>query len=135
MREKVKEIALKAINQEITEIEAEQQLLLLFNVGGSNSDEANMLPLKKKRIYKILEADGNRCFYCGIETYPVKGERMYNSSTVDHVLPKSKGGIDHIDNCVNSCDKCNGLKGGDYLLPPTDEAKFSFLLNYIIWKK
>jgi len=119
MREKVKEIALKAINQEITQIEAEQQLLLLFNVSGSNSDEVNMPPLKKKRIYKILEADGNRCFYCGIETYPVNGERMYNSSTVDHVLPKTKGGIDHIDNCVNSCNNCNNLKGSDNLFPLT----------------
>jgi 5-methylcytosine-specific restriction endonuclease McrA len=119
MRKKVKDIALKAINQEITEIEAEQQLLLLFNIGGSKSNEANMPPLKKKRIYKILEADGNACFYCGIETHPVNGDIMYNSSTVDHVLPKSKGGIDHIDNCVNSCNNCNNLKGSDRLLPPT----------------
>ena len=31
--------------------------------------------------------------------------------TIDHLIPKSKGGPSTIDNFVPSCDKCNKLKG------------------------
>jgi 5-methylcytosine-specific restriction endonuclease McrA len=119
----MKELLHKAIKNDISEIEAEQQLLILFKARSGRSDEKNMPPLNRKRIIKIIQADGNKCFYCGIETSPVIGERTHKSSTVDHVLPKSKGGIDHIDNCVNSCYRCNELKGSDNLFPPTVEYK------------
>lgn len=30
--------------------------------------------------------------------------------TKDHIVPKSKGGYDHIDNMQTMCEKCNGQK-------------------------
>ncbi len=31
--------------------------------------------------------------------------------TKDHIVPKSKGGYDHIDNMQTMCQECNGKKG------------------------
>lgn len=38
-------------------------------------------------------------------------EIYYNQATVDHVVPKSKGGKDELDNLIILCKPCNNLKG------------------------
>ncbi|WP_100811639.1 HNH endonuclease [Microbacterium sp. BR1] len=48
----------------------------------------------------VLRRDGNRCAYCG------KG-----ATTIDHVLPRSRGGADSWENLVACCLRCNNLKG------------------------
>jgi len=40
--------------------------------------------------------------------------------TKDHIIPKSKGGADHIDNLQTMCDRCNNKKGS--ILP--EESAF-----------
>ncbi len=52
----------------------------------------------------IFERDKNTCQYCG--------RRMPKSEvTVDHVVPRSRGGIDSWDNLVLACVDCNVRKG------------------------
>ena len=49
----------------------------------------------------VLRRDGNRCQYCGSR------DRL----TLDHVLPKSRGGPDTWENLVAACVPCNNRKG------------------------
>lgn len=48
----------------------------------------------------VLRRDRHQCAYCG-----------GHATTVDHVLPASRGGPWSWLNCVASCTKCNGKKG------------------------
>jgi len=50
----------------------------------------------------VLTRDDNRCQYCGTMRGPM---------TVDHVVPKTMGGMDHWENLVCSCGRCNNRKG------------------------
>ena len=50
----------------------------------------------------VLVRDNFRCAYCG--------KRNTDNMTIDHIIPKSKGGRHSWDNCVTSCLKCNGHK-------------------------
>lgn len=50
----------------------------------------------------ILKRDGNRCQYCGTS----------EDLTIDHVLPRSRGGKDTWENLVAACNRCNHKKGG-----------------------
>lgn len=50
----------------------------------------------------IYERDGRTCVYCGIKPKVL---------TVDHVLPKSRGGISSYSNLVTACQNCNSRKG------------------------
>jgi 5-methylcytosine-specific restriction endonuclease McrA len=54
----------------------------------------------------VFARDRFRCQYCGAD------KRL----TVDHVVPRSKGGGDGWDNVVTSCSACN-LRKADRLLP------------------
>lgn len=47
--------------------------------------------------------DHNVCAYCG-------GHFKDNDLTRDHVLPKSKGGLDKWENVVAACETCNNWK-------------------------
>lgn len=47
----------------------------------------------------VLRRDGHRCGYCG-----------KSASTVDHVLPRSRGGADSWENLVACCLRCNNAK-------------------------
>ena len=50
---------------------------------------------------KILQRDG-RCQYCGSVAGPL---------TVDHLVPRSRGGATSWENCVAACLACNQRKG------------------------
>ncbi len=53
----------------------------------------------------LFARDGNRCQYCG---------RRFSTSelSLDHVIPKSRGGGATWENIVCSCVRCNIRKGG-----------------------
>lgn len=52
----------------------------------------------------VLSRDNYTCQYCSITPH-----RKY--LTVDHVLPRSRGGKTTWENVVTACEKCNGKKG------------------------
>ena len=54
----------------------------------------------------ILKRDDFICQYCS---------KRSNSMTIDHVVPKNKGGVDRWDNLVAACSKCNTKKGNNLL--------------------
>jgi len=62
------------------------------------------VPYKKIVLSRknIIRRDGHQCQYCG------KGDVTL---TVDHVIPKSKGGNDSWENLVAACVSCNNRKG------------------------
>ncbi|MAA50999.1 MAG: HNH endonuclease [Candidatus Marinimicrobia bacterium] len=58
----------------------------------------------------ILKRDDYRCQYCAKQATPL---------TLDHIVPKNKGGKDSWENLVAACSKCNTRKG-DTLLKHMD---------------
>ena len=48
----------------------------------------------------VLRRDAHRCGYCGKA-----------ASTIDHILPRSRGGADSWENLVACCLRCNNVKG------------------------
>lgn len=47
----------------------------------------------------VLRRDDHRCAYCG-----------KSASTIDHVMPRSRGGRDTWENLVACCLRCNNVK-------------------------
>ena len=48
----------------------------------------------------VLRRDAHRCGYCG-----------NSANTIDHVMPRSRGGADSWENLIACCLKCNNKKG------------------------
>jgi len=48
----------------------------------------------------VLRRDAHRCGYCGA-----------SANTIDHVMPRSRGGADSWENLMACCLKCNNKKG------------------------
>lgn len=53
----------------------------------------------------IYKRDENKCQYCGSTRH----------LTIDHIIPKSRGGKDTWENMVVSCSTCNTRKGDQFL--------------------
>jgi len=47
----------------------------------------------------VLRRDSHHCAYCG-----------KSANTIDHVIPKSRGGAESWENLVACCFKCNNIK-------------------------
>jgi 5-methylcytosine-specific restriction endonuclease McrA len=62
------------------------------------------VPVKKVELSRknILRRDNHQCQYCGTPKAPL---------TIDHVMPKSRAGMDTWENLVCACVKCNTKKG------------------------
>jgi 5-methylcytosine-specific restriction endonuclease McrA len=71
----------------------------------------------KKKVpfsYKnVMKRDKHTCMYCG----------THEDLTVDHVIPKSRGGQTSFENCVTACRSCNHKKGNRPL------GEIGFVLN------
>jgi 5-methylcytosine-specific restriction endonuclease McrA len=50
----------------------------------------------------VMVRDRFTCAYCGTRSQPI---------TMDHVVPRSRGGKTDFDNCVACCRACNQKKG------------------------
>jgi 5-methylcytosine-specific restriction endonuclease McrA len=59
--------------------------------------------LSKKELFR---RDGYRCQYCG---------RPSSHLTIDHVIPRHRGGMYSWENLVSACPACNRRKGGKTL--------------------
>lgn len=57
------------------------------------------VPFSKRNV---MVRDGFKCVYCG-----KRGMRL----TIDHIVPKARGGKSTFENCVASCKPCNTKKG------------------------
>ncbi|BAZ14816.1 HNH endonuclease [Calothrix sp. NIES-4071] len=50
---------------------------------------------------EVLKRDHHTCQYCGSSKH----------LTLDHVIPRSRGGLHTWDNVVTACERCNSKKG------------------------
>ncbi|MCF8139903.1 HNH endonuclease [Cyanobium sp. Maggiore-St4-Cus] len=57
------------------------------------------LPLTRRNLF---HRDGHRCQYCGASAQQL---------SVDHVVPRSRGGLDTWENVTTACLPCNVRKG------------------------
>ena len=58
---------------------------------------------------RLAEAQNWKCCFCGCYMDHIPGKKT--SVTVEHVLPKSKGGTDDPSNLAASCHTCNNNRG------------------------
>lgn len=71
--------------------------------------------MKRSEARKILYKEQNGlCHYCGIKMVP-QCKNAFNDATIDHVKPKSKGGLDIMSNFVCACRACNEMKADMYV--------------------
>lgn len=63
---------------------------------------AQIVKLNRRNLFA---RDRNQCQYCG-RTFPT------SELSIDHVVPRSQGGLDTWENLVCACVKCNARKGG-----------------------
>lgn len=66
----------------------------------------NKLKINRHRLFK---RDGYQCTYCGNK----------KNLTIDHIIPKSRGGQNSWLNLITCCSSCNRIKGDK----TPDEAK------------
>jgi 5-methylcytosine-specific restriction endonuclease McrA len=63
-------------------------------------------PRVKLTRREIFIRDDYTCQYCGVRS---------NDLTIDHIIPRSRGGGHSWDNLVSACRPCNHRKGGKLL--------------------
>lgn len=72
-----------------------------YHPSGVRKYAVNRPFISKREI--IFARDGNKCIRCGSVEY----------LTLDHIIPKSRGGSNDDDNLQTLCRKCNGRKGNN----------------------
>ncbi|MBN8564895.1 MAG: HNH endonuclease [Leptolyngbya sp. UWPOB_LEPTO1] len=70
---------------------------------GSNPERHWKVPAVSRR--EVLRRDSHTCQYCGSTKH----------LTIDHVIPRSRGGSHSWDNVVTACAGCNSKKGDRFL--------------------
>jgi 5-methylcytosine-specific restriction endonuclease McrA len=90
------------------------------------------VPVKRVELTRknVIKRDGHQCQYCGVKN---------TSMTVDHVVPKAKGGGDSWENLVCACVRCNNTKGGNtpeqasmkLLRKPKRPSRLAFIQHFV----
>lgn len=90
---------------------------------------ANHLAKKNKRE-KLAERDNYICYICGRKTNLRTNKQnndFFDNMTIDHIVPKSKGGKSNIKNFKCCCRFCNSIKSNRLY---TNDLKQSILKLY-----
>lgn len=75
---------------------------------------------RRNKLKTLLRISSN-CWLCGLPTqyrHPVEALK----ATVDHVVPKSHGGINFLDNLMPAHQLCNHYRGNS--TPPPEQDTF-----------
>ncbi len=61
----------------------------------------------------VLRRDGYRCIYCGVRAGEARRGTVLSKDdfTIDHVVPRSRGGLNTWGNTACACPSCNQRKG------------------------
>ncbi|MBI2868788.1 MAG: HNH endonuclease, partial [Chloroflexi bacterium] len=96
---------------------------------------------KKLSRYEIFSRDHNTCQYCGKQTHQL---------TLDHILPRYRGGQHTWENVVSACVPCNRRKAGRTPLEanmkllskpaapgntPLTNIPYSYIQSHASWRK
>lgn len=90
------------------------------------------LPIKAVTFSRrnIFKRDKSCCQYCGVQM------KRADEITIDHIVPRSKGGVSSWTNCVLACLPCNKRKAnktpqqvGMRLIRPATEPKMRVLIS------
>ena len=65
---------------------------------------------RMSRRDRVMRKNHGRCFYCG-QKLQNRNPNKKHYMTIDHIIPRAKGGTGHISNLAPSCERCNVLKG------------------------
>ena len=76
-------------------------LLVPEQIRLTNSETERVWRVPPVNRREVLRRDKHTCQYCG----------STKKLTLDHVIPRSKGGKHSWDNVVIACERCNSLKG------------------------
>ena len=93
----------------------------------------NLVKYRIKTIYctreNVLSRDNHTCQYCRVRP-------LGRELTLDHIIPKSRGGKNTWKNLITACKKCNQRKGnrtpkeaGMFLINKPRKPKYDFLNN------
>jgi CRISPR/Cas system Type II protein with McrA/HNH and RuvC-like nuclease domain len=58
---------------------------------------------------RLSESQNWKCCWCGCHTTDSRGKK--NSTTVEHIVPRSSGGTDEWENLAMACSACNSRRG------------------------
>ena len=81
-----------------------------FHGKGLTNPKRSGAELKQTRKLRLLlvEAQGGRCHFCRrLLTAPTGGPLRGTAATVEHLLPRARGGALGPENCVAACHSCN----------------------------
>lgn len=92
------------------EYPTEDVIKLYFN--RPNGKIPHFLTTVMIRIYYrtiLSEQQNHRCCWCKCRVTEIRDKK--NSATIEHIIPKSLGGEDHLDNYAVACYRCNNKRG------------------------
>lgn len=67
------------------------------------------IPVPNNRRIKLANRNQWRCYWCNHGMRPEFG--FQNSATIEHLLPRSQGGSNKVDNLQAACARCNRARG------------------------
>lgn len=94
------------------------------------------------KVFKIVERQNFKCAYCDLKwdsvlqsknsKYTVIADiNNYEDSrcSIDHVIPRGFGGLNHDNNKVACCNACNQLKGDTFLKSRQEFIEYRILFH------
>jgi 5-methylcytosine-specific restriction endonuclease McrA len=95
--------------QAIKHVTPERAVEMAMNAPKIQAPIAKKRPTLTKHKRRLMKKS-RLCYWCGVTTFDPDRDGPCDRNiiaTVDHKIPRSRGGLDHSNNYVLSCKKCN----------------------------
>lgn len=78
---------------------------------------------RNSKLPQIIARDGSYCCWC-------KRFLLHNELTIEHIIPKSMGGTNALENLRCACSQCNRKRGNKFF--PFKEILSPEKVNYLL---
>lgn len=96
--------------------------------------------------FKPMEHNGEKvwqgkCIFCNKKIYVSESGQPYNNVSIEHIIPRSKGGTEDIQNLALACVSCNNEKGIRHDTKKSNKARAKEIITMLQnkrmerWKK
>ena len=75
---------------------------------------------KQSKMRRLMILHGYCCHWCGKEVWRNVRVFAHNRATIDHVIPRSVGGSNGMENLVLACFSCNSARNVKFMAENRD---------------
>lgn len=76
-----------------------------------------------------------KCIHCKTKLRIRNDGKLLDKTSIEHIVPRNKGGSNELTNLAFACKSCNGMKGRDVDILSENNPKYQKVVGFLVERR